>query len=95
MVELKVEKKPRIACHKMPKETMVICVLLLCTAALVRFLGNDRAHQVAEVILLLLTVINSLNFLIPFLRPNSILGGAKVGTFYLAGAAFVGLLAIH
>jgi hypothetical protein len=89
------EKNPRIACYKVPAETLTICALLLGATAIVRFLGNNQIHQIVDTALSVLFVVTALNFLIPFVRPNSILGGAKLRTFALASFTLLGLVVIH
>jgi hypothetical protein len=89
------EKKPRIACYKVPADTLALCALLLVVAGLIRYVGNDRAHQIANGALFLLVVFTSFDFLIAFARPNSITGGAKLATIALAGFAALGLAVLH
>jgi hypothetical protein len=89
------EKSPRIACYEIPAETWVQCVLLLGVAAVVRLVGNKQLDVVATAAFFLLCAVNAFNFLIPFVRPNTILGGAKLRTLILAFSTSLGLLVIH
>lgn len=90
---LTLEKQPRIASYKVPTETWVLSVLLIVLALMDRFLGNDQMHALVDVALIAVFVVNALDFVVPFARPNSILGGAQLKALALAGAAFVAWLA--
>lgn len=89
------EKNPRIASYKVPASTWLLGALVLLGAAGVRWLEANTLHQVAGFALFALFVVNSLNFLIPFLRPNSILGGAQCKTLALASFAMLGFVAVY
>jgi hypothetical protein len=84
-----VEKNPRIASYSVPTETWILSILLIVLALADRFLGNDQMHAIVDVALIALFAINALDFVVPFLRPNSILGGAQLKSAALAGAALL------
>jgi hypothetical protein len=89
------EKSPRISCYQIPIGTWLLCALIIGIATYVRLLGGDKLHQVADAALFILAVVNTMNFLIPFSRPNTILGGARLSTLVLATAALICLIGIH
>jgi hypothetical protein len=86
---LTLEKNPRIASYSVPAETWILSILLIGLALADRFLGNDQMHAVVDVALIAVFVVNVLDFVIPFVRPNSILGGAQLKAATLAGAALI------
>lgn len=90
---LTIEKNPRIASYAVPAETWVLSVLLIGLALVDRFLGNDQMHAIVDVALIAVFVVNVLEFVIPFVRPNSILGGAELKAAALASAALLAWLA--
>ncbi len=89
------EKNARIASYSIPASTWLLCALVLAAAACVRWIDGSTLHQTAGIALFALFVVNALNFLIPFVRPNSILGGAQCKTLVVAGFALLGLVAVH
>jgi hypothetical protein len=89
------EKHTRIASYQVPASTWLLCALVLLGAAGVRWMEGNALHQVAGIALFAVFLVNALNFLIPFLRPNSILGGAQCKTLALASFAMLGLVAVH
>lgn len=90
---LTIEKNPRIASYAVPKETWILSVLLIVLALADRFLGTDQMHTIVDVALIAVFAINVLDFVVPFIRPNSILGGAELKAAALAGAALLAWLA--
>jgi hypothetical protein len=90
---LTLEKNPRIASYSVPTATWVLAVLLIGLAVVDRLLGNEQTHAVVDVALIAMFVLNALDFVIPFVRPNSILGGAELKAAALAGAALLAWLA--
>ncbi len=90
-----VEKSPRIAVYQISRETWLLCVLVLGCAASVRLLGGSKLNQLTDIALFIIAVVNTMNFLIPFVRPNTILGGARLQTLVLALTALVSMIAIH
>lgn len=89
------EKNARIASYKVPASTWLLGTVILLGAAGVRWLEGDTLHQVAGLALFALFVVNAMNFLIPFLRPNSILGGAQCKTLALASFAVLGFVTVY
>jgi hypothetical protein len=89
---LTLEKNPRIASYAIPMETWVLSALLIGLAIADRFLDNDQMHVVVDVVIIPTFVVNALEFVIPFIRPNSILGGAQLKAAVLAGAALLAWL---
>lgn len=89
------EKNARIASYRVPASTWWLCALTLLAAIGVRWMEGSTLHQVAGIALFGLFLVNALNFLIPFFRPNSILGGANCKTLALASFAALGFLAVH
>jgi hypothetical protein len=90
---LTIEKNPRIASYCVPAETWILSILLIVLALADRFLGTDQMHAIVDVTLIAVFAINALDFVIPFIRPNSILGGAQLKSAALAGAALLAWLA--
>jgi hypothetical protein len=43
----------------------------------------------------MVAVVSTMNFVIPFVNPNTILGGARLRTLALAIAAIVGFLSLY
>ena len=89
---LTLEKNPRIASYAIPMETWILAILLIGLALVDRFLGNDQMHVIVDVVVIPTFVVNVLEFVIPFMRPNSILGGAQIKAAVLAGAALLAWL---
>jgi hypothetical protein len=90
-----IEKNARIASYRVPASTWLLGAVVLLGAAGVRWLEGSTLHQVAGLALFALFMVNALNFLIPFLRPNSVLGGAQCKTLALASFAVLGFFAVH
>jgi hypothetical protein len=88
-------KSSRIVSYKVPAETWVLCTLILVAAAGLRFAADSDQRKIAEIALFVLTLVNALNFFIPLVTPNSILGGAKLKTLVLAAFALIGLMSVH
>lgn len=86
---------PRISSYQVPRETWLLAVLIGVAALSLRFIENDKLHQAAQLLLFVVFAINAFNFLIPFLAPNSVLGGAKFKAFVLAAVALIGLTSFH
>ena len=86
---LTLEKNPRIASYSVSAETWVLAALLIGLALVDRFLGNDQMHVVLDVALFAVFVVNALDFVIPFIRPDSILGGAQLKAAALSSAALL------
>lgn len=89
------EKHARIASYQIPASTWRLCALVLVVAACIRWVDGASLHQAAGLALFALFLVNALNFLIPFLRPNTVLGGAQCKTLAVAGVALLGLVAVH
>jgi hypothetical protein len=90
---LTIEKNPRIASYTVPAETWTLSILLIVLALVDRFVGTDQMHNIVDVALIAVFAISALDFVVPFLRPNSILGGARLKSAALAGAALLAWLA--
>jgi hypothetical protein len=89
------EKAPRIASYKVPAGTWFIGSLMLGVAVGLRWMGDSSLRQIFEFVLFAMFWVNALNFFIPLVKPNSILGGAKFKTLVLASCALLGLVSIH
>jgi hypothetical protein len=83
------KKNPRIASYKVPVASWILCIFIFGLAACVRMISEGTIHQVGEFAIFAMFVVNTINFLVPLLKPNSMLGGAKLKTFVLAAFAFL------
>jgi hypothetical protein len=92
--EIKVHN-PRISSYKVPRETWLLAILIGIAATSLRFISNDKLHQAAQLTLFVVFAINAFNFIIPFIAPNSVLGGAKFKALVLAAVALIGLTSFH
>jgi hypothetical protein len=90
-----IEESPRIACYKLTRVTCVSCILILSIAVCARWIGGNQLIQLVRILLFMVAVVSTMNFVIPFVNPNTILGGARLRTLALAIAAIVGFLSLY
>lgn len=88
------EKRSRIASYKVPTGTWALCGLMVALSAGVHYSHDNTLHQIAELALFIVFIANALNFVIPFVWPNSVLGGAKFKLLVLASFALLGMLSV-
>ena len=90
-----VVKNPRISSYQVPAQTWILAGLIAVASLALRFVQNNLLHQMLQLVLFVVFAINAFQFLIPFVSPNTVLGGAKIKAAVLAVVTLIGLTTLH